>query len=183
MLRPLYSAVRTRRLAFAAQTMAAQGDVLFHGTRCPLDILRDQRIRLPEVGDHAVSLTRSARVAAYWAMLPRDEPLDEWPAILVLDRDRLRSRYRVTPHNYFGSPPYLASAVQMADEMEERVVDRDTEDVFRYLKGLVVFGLRPLELAELAAAAPGLLIKPVTRRSVPSRFVELKTDAQLELAL
>ena len=48
-------------------------DVLYHGTPYPRLILRSGTLLRAECGDEKVCLTRSPEVAAYWALLQRDD--------------------------------------------------------------------------------------------------------------
>ena len=61
-----------RELALLARKLTRNRDVLYHGTRYRHSILKMEVLFRPEVGDDAVSLTRSPEVAAYWALLKRD---------------------------------------------------------------------------------------------------------------
>lgn len=71
---------------------------LFHGTRYMSAILADDELCLG-VGSAGVSLTRCPDVAAYHASNgPRDWD-DGRGAIIVLDQDRLRAKYRRYPIN------------------------------------------------------------------------------------
>ena len=68
--------------------------MLFHGTRYAELILKTKVLFRTGFSDQKVSLTRSAEVAAYWALLDRDD--DEGRgAILIFDRRSLERRYKV----------------------------------------------------------------------------------------
>lgn len=89
---------------------------LYHGTRYLDAILRSNILRRPIFGDRHVSLTRSSRIAAYWASLPRDDG-EGAGAILVFDRDSLRARFRVEAFCHFAGDYALGQ-----DEAEEAVL-------------------------------------------------------------
>jgi hypothetical protein len=80
-------------LARWAREQALGLNALFHGTRHLSCILSDGYLK--STGNPAmVRFSRSADAAAYWAMMERDDD-DGRGAILVFDRDRLRTRYRL----------------------------------------------------------------------------------------
>ena len=112
-------------------------------------------------GDIAVSLTRSSRVAAHWAVLGRDSQTRELPGIFILDRTRLRTRYRLEPFSFCG---LLEPRSPLNDEMEERVVGRRIENLERYAAGLVVMGATADEMALVSGLYPHLLIKNIAVR-------------------
>ena len=62
-----------RELALLARKLAMNRDVLYHGTRYRQSILKTETLFCPEVGVDAVFFTRSPEVAAYWALLKRDD--------------------------------------------------------------------------------------------------------------
>jgi hypothetical protein len=82
-------------LARRAREQALGLNALFHGTRYLNCILSDGYLK-PTGSPDLVRFSRSADSAAYWAMMERDD--DEGRGgILVFDRDRLRTRYRLEP--------------------------------------------------------------------------------------
>jgi len=98
--------------------------VLYYGTRYPSSILNTGIVLRNAHGVRAISFTRSADIAADFALLERDD--DEGRgAILIFDRQSLRSRYRIEP---FSEPK--------RDELEERTWD-DLVNVGSHLVGLV----------------------------------------------
>jgi hypothetical protein len=101
-------------------------DVLYHGTRYAPEILASGILLAAPHGLTAVSLTRSAEVAAYSALLPRDNT-NNAAAILVLSRQSLRTRYAITPHHDYDCH---------GDEAEEVIWD-DILDIKRHLLGVV----------------------------------------------
>lgn len=113
--------------------------VLYHGTRYASQILSDNTIRLPPSGYTMISLTRSPVIAQYWAELERDGD-EQRGAILVLDRDKLRTRYRLEPFH----DPWCDDAAFIKDEMEEMIWGRPIVNLRRYL----------LEVRWLSACSP-----------------------------
>jgi hypothetical protein len=103
-----------RFLIKSARLLARGVSPLFHGTRYLSQILRCGALRAAEIGDCVVCFTRSPEEAAFWATLKRDDG-NELGAVLVFDRDRLRTRYRLDAGN----------ASELRDEHEERVWFRD----------------------------------------------------------
>jgi hypothetical protein len=85
----------------------------------------------PEIGVPAVFLTRSPEVAAYWALLKRDN--DEGRgSIFVFDRQSLTSRYKIqcNPEVYWHSDRTFH------DEAEEQIFD-DVTKIGDHLIGIV----------------------------------------------
>jgi hypothetical protein len=122
-----------RELALLARKLATNRDVLYHGTRYRHSILKMEILFRPEVGDavFAVSLTRSPEVAAYWALLKRDD--DEGRgSILVCDRQSLASHYKIkcNPQVYWHSDRIFH------DEAEELILD-DVTKIGNHLIGIV----------------------------------------------
>jgi hypothetical protein len=101
-------------LAQSARILSRGVSPLFHGTRYLSQILQSGALEPQEPGDCAVCFTRSPEEAAYWATIERDDP-DEYGAILVFDRDRLKRNFRLEP----------ISTITWRDEHEERVWYRD----------------------------------------------------------
>ena len=62
-----------RQLAAQAHAIAKARNVLYHGTRYTQSILDSGVLIRSLTGEQKVCLTRSAEVAAYWAMLRRDD--------------------------------------------------------------------------------------------------------------
>jgi hypothetical protein len=104
-------------------------DVLYHGTRYPKRILLANSLLATKGGGDAVCLTRSPEVATYWAAIPRDDD-EKFGAVFVLDRLRLKSRYRLDANHDF-------ECILDQDEMEERVWGRDICALHTYVVGLV----------------------------------------------
>lgn len=117
-----------RQLAGLARKMAMQQNVLYHGTRYAQSILRTGVLFTSDPGA-PISLTRYPEVAAYFALLPRDDG-EGRGAILIFDRERLRHRYRIHPVEerevWFG----------LHNEAEEELWG-DVTDVSNYLIGFI----------------------------------------------
>jgi hypothetical protein len=79
-------------LARRARELSSGFNPLFHGTRYLDCVLRDGYLK--NAGAGWISFSRSADTAAYWAMMERDDDGGRG-AILVFDRDRLSTRYRL----------------------------------------------------------------------------------------
>lgn len=62
-----------RQLATQTRAIAKARNVLYHGTRYTQSILDSGALFRAPIGEQKVCLTRSAEVAAYWAMLRRDD--------------------------------------------------------------------------------------------------------------
>jgi hypothetical protein len=86
-------AIDEARLTRWAREQALGLNALFHGTRHLSCILSDGYLK-PTGNPAFIRFSRSADTAAYWAMMERDDD-DGRGAILVFDRDRLRTRYRL----------------------------------------------------------------------------------------
>jgi hypothetical protein len=120
-----------RELALLARKLATNRDVLYHGTRYRHSILKTEVLLRPEVGVDAVSFTRSPEVAAYWALLKRDN--DEGRAsILVCDRQSLASHYKIK----CNPQVYWHSDTTFHDEAEEQIFDNVTK-IGDHLIGIV----------------------------------------------
>ena len=120
-----------RELALLARKLATNRDVLYHGTRYRQSILKTETLFRPEVGVDAVFFTRSAEVAAYFALLKRDD--DEGRgSILVCDRQSLASHYKIK----CNPQVYWHSDTTFHDEAEERIFDNVTK-IGDHLIGIV----------------------------------------------
>ena len=130
-----------RRLAQTARAAAHGRSVLYHGTRYASLIVQEDQLRCPDVGSACISFTRSPEVAAFSAMLPRDDTT-EGPSILVLDRISLQTRYRLEPFH----DVWMGDGDQIRDEAEE-IVSCDITDLHRHLAAVAttsaVAGLVP----------------------------------------
>src|SRR5262245_21733604 len=69
----LLEALAVRLLAGMARQKAMDRDVLYHGTRFAELIQKTGVLFYSDPGDPKVSFTRSPEVAAYWALLERDD--------------------------------------------------------------------------------------------------------------
>lgn len=113
--------------------MIARGmDVIFHGTRYARKILTDDALFCSRSGYRAVSFTRNPSVAAYWALLERDDD-EQDGAVFVFDRQRLRARYRLESFH----DPIWDTCYGMNDEAEECVWGRNIACVHAYLVAAV----------------------------------------------
>lgn len=120
-----------RKLANTARKKAGNRDVLYHGTRYANSILETGVLFRAGVGEPKVFLTRSAEVAAYWALMERDD--DEGRgSILIFDRESLECKYHVKAN------PEVCwhSDTLFHDEAEEKV-STDVIDIHDHLVGLV----------------------------------------------
>jgi hypothetical protein len=92
MLRHIKYSDAERQLAGRAREVAMNRDVLYHGTRYAQSILKTGVLfHSLTGGDPKVCLTRSAEVAASWALVDRDD--DEGRgSIFILDRQSLERR-------------------------------------------------------------------------------------------
>ena len=105
-----------RQLARQAREVAMTRDVLYHGTRYAELILK-MGVLFPASGG-CVCLTRSAEVAAYWALLERDD--DEGRgSIFILDRQSLERRYKIEAN----PEAWWFSKTIFHDEAEEEIWD------------------------------------------------------------
>lgn len=130
-LRHLRYAKAERQLAGIAREIAMDRDVLYHGTRYPKLVLETGVLLQAVSGDQKVCLTRSPEVAAYWALLERDDD-EACGAILVLDRPSLERRYELVP----VPEPYWHTNKRFHDEAEEEIWGNVT-DVPTHLLGVV----------------------------------------------
>jgi hypothetical protein len=120
-----------RQLALLARKLATNLDVLYHGTRHRQSILRTEVLFRPEVHVDAVCLSRSPEVAAYWALLKRDN--DEGRgSILVFDRQSLASRYKIK----CNPEVFWHSDTTFHDEAEEQIFGNVTK-IGDHLIGIV----------------------------------------------
>ena len=127
-----------RHLADVARIVAGGRNVLYHGTRYTRQILTEGVLRFPTIGLEAVSLSRLPEVAIYSAVLPREDTFDS-PSILVLDRETLRSRYRLETYHE-GWPGHDSD---WRDEAEEIIYRRNVDDLESHLIGVISADLLP----------------------------------------
>jgi hypothetical protein len=129
MLRHIKYSDAERKLAGLAREAAMNRDVLYHGTRYAQSILKMGVLFHSRTGH--VCLTRSAEVAAYWALLERDD--DEGRgSIFILDRHSLERRYKIDAN----PEVYWHSKTRFHDEAEEEILD-NVVDVGNHLIGVV----------------------------------------------
>ena len=99
-----------------------QFGVLYHFTEFLLDVLDDDRLRGP------VSLTRSL-----------DSFVPQWlgtEPYFVLDKDKLRTKYKITPFKDTSDDPDY-EPISQHDEMEE-VIENDITDLSKYIIKVVL---------------------------------------------
>jgi hypothetical protein len=119
MIRPHNAKLEAREklMAELADEYAKGQPTLFHGTRHVGDVIRDGVLYPSLIADRTISFTRSAEIAAYFALMPGDE-IDLYSGgVLVLDRRRLR-RY-----HYLERFAYEDGQREYLHEEEERVWD------------------------------------------------------------
>ena len=125
-----YSAVE-RQLAWLACRKAMNQNVLYHGTRYATSILKARAIFRSATGDRKVCLTRSANVAAYWALMERDDDEGQG-SIFILNRDSLERRYKI-----IANPDcFWLSKTLFHDEAEEEIW-ADVINIGKHLIGIV----------------------------------------------
>lgn len=123
---------RVAVLAQQLRNVSRRMEVIFHGTRFPRRVLMDDMLLCSRTGYRAVSFTRDPRVAAYWALLERDDD-EQDGAVFVFDLQRLRARYRLEPFH----DPVWDICYPQNDEAEEQVWGRDIANIHSYLVGAV----------------------------------------------
>jgi hypothetical protein len=97
--------------------------LLFHGTRYPKQILKQNKLRCSNTETFSVHFSRDPVVATFFGL---GEFEDGVGAVLVLDRDRLAQDYSL---RCFRNP----RLAKRADEADERVYRRDITRLDRYL--------------------------------------------------
>jgi len=120
-----------------AKTIARGQDVLFHGTRHRERVLESGFLR-PSPASQAVAFSRSPRVAAHFATLPRDDD-EGGGAILVFDRSSLKTHYKLEciADGWVADPSeFNESSRAERDEFEEHVFARDVE-IAPHLTGMI----------------------------------------------
>ena len=107
--------------------------ILFCGTKNPRNIIRDDELRAFDPLDNpAISFARLFHVAVHFAMLHRDDE-EATGAILIFDRELLRTRYRLEPYH----DPIFDDNKRSASETEERIEVGAIRDLKRYLLGII----------------------------------------------
>ena len=105
-----------RQLATQARAVAKARDVLYHGTRYSRSILNGGALLRASTGEPKVCLTRNAEVAAYFALMKRDD--DEGRgSILIFDRQSLQRQYQIT----VNPKPHWHTKTMFHDEAEEEI--------------------------------------------------------------
>jgi hypothetical protein len=99
-----------------ARQQAMDRDALYHGTRYAELILKTGVLFYSDPGQPKVSFTRSPEVAAYWALLERDD--DEGRgSVFIFDRQSLERRYKVKAN----PKVYWHTKTLFHDEAEEEI--------------------------------------------------------------
>jgi hypothetical protein len=71
-----------------------------------------------------------------------DEPLEDSNMTFIVDRDKLRTRYKVEPFNYWGiEPDYKHN--RKNDELEERVMTNEIYPLHKYIIDIIYTGDDP----------------------------------------
>lgn len=107
-----------KHLASRARVLAAGRPVLYHGTRRASEVLKSGKLA-PLIYE-AVALTRSAEIAAYFALTPHLKAQRYSAAILVLNAVSLKHAYKIEPFH----DPCWDKQDHRYDEQEERIVGR-----------------------------------------------------------
>jgi hypothetical protein len=150
-----------RKFAASAREIASNRDVLYHGTRYAQSILKTGVLfHSLTGGDSKVCLTRSAEVAAYWAMIDRDH--NGRASILIFDRRSLERRYKIKAN----PEVYWHSQRTFHDEAEEEIWD-NVIDVGNHLIGFV--------------SDPTLRFGPKRRKLIFTSRTELKRRRRTEI--
>ena len=156
MLRHIEYSDTVQQLAAQARAIAQARTVLYHGTRYARSILGSEVLSRAAVGEQKVCLTRTAEVAAYWAMIRRDDD-ESRGAVLIFDRRSLECRYRIVA----DPEPYWLTKIAFHNEEEEEIWD-DVVEVRSHLIDLV-FGPRNGGLPKINKVAPRL--RPLTAKT------------------
>lgn len=106
--------------------------LLYHGTPYPNRILAEGVLMYGRSGDPFVSFSRSKAIAHRFASMSRDDS-EDYGAILIFDRDRLRTRYRLECFDYSHATfcPY-----GRREEAEEYICHTDVSPITRYMVGI-----------------------------------------------
>jgi hypothetical protein len=111
--------------------------LLYHGSRSPAQILRENVLLSSEVGTQAVSFSRLPHVAIYWATMKREN--EQFGAVFVLDRDLLAQTYKLEPFRdpIWDDHPELRA--RKSSEAEEHVWRQDVVGLNRFLVDVIWF--------------------------------------------
>lgn len=126
------------QLAKVARPLLPRGrSLLYHGTRAPTQILRENVLLVPRVGIQAVSFSRQLHVAIYWATHKREN--DKLGAVFVLDRDLLAHTYKLEPFRDPIWDDHPERSARKSSEAEEYVWLRDVVGLNHYLVDVIWF--------------------------------------------
>jgi hypothetical protein len=124
-------------LSKTARPLLPRGrSLVYHGTPCPVKILRENVLRFANVGTFAVSFTRLLHVAIYWTKVPRDDD-EKVGGVFVLDRDRLAHNFKLEPFCDTFWDNYPERCSRKASEAEEQVFGRDVIGLDRFLVDVI----------------------------------------------
>lgn len=138
-----------------------KGTPLYHKTSASraLDIINSDSLRsgsLPS-GDYlsydkrlantknqnAISFTRDKNwEPGHTIGIGLESPLEDADITFVVDRDKLRTKYRVEPFNYFGIEPDYEHK-EKNDELEERVMTNEIYPLRKYIIDIIYNGDNP----------------------------------------
>lgn len=138
-----------------------KGTPLYHKTSASraLDIINSDSLRsgsLPS-GDYlsydkrlantkhqnAISFTRDKNwEPGHTIGIGLESPLEDADITFVVDRDKLRTKYRVEPFNYFGIEPDYEHK-EKNDELEERVMTNEIYPLRKYVIDIIYNGNNP----------------------------------------
>jgi hypothetical protein len=92
---------------------------------------------------NAISFTRDKNWNPdYTIGIGLDEPLEDSNMTFIVDRDKLRTRYKVEPFNYWGiEPDYKHN--RKNDELEERVMTNEIYPLHKYIIDIIYTGDDP----------------------------------------
>jgi hypothetical protein len=126
------------KLAKIARPLLPRGrSLLYHGSRYPTQILRENALQVPYVGIPAVSFSRLLHVGIYWATMEREN--EQIGAVFVLDRERLAQTYKLEP---FRDPVWEScpeTRARKSSEAEEQVRYRDVAGLSQFLVDIIWF--------------------------------------------
>jgi hypothetical protein len=118
-------------------TEAVRPDVLYHATKCTNDLFAILRSnKLIGYTEHAANLLGKNREGVLQGVsltrsLDFAERFGDGNAILVLDRPRLKTRYRITPIDYYSKREGFDDPI--GEEDEEFVITPEISPLSRYL--------------------------------------------------
>jgi hypothetical protein len=135
-----------------------QGTPIYHKTSTlrGLDIINTDSLRagsLPS-GDYlqydtrlaktkhqnAISFTRDKNWEPNWTIgVGLEEPLEDTDMTFVVDKDKLKTKYKVEPFNYYAIEPDYVHLVKN-EELEERVMTNEIYPLHKYIIDIIYTG-------------------------------------------